>query len=83
LSDKPKARNECRDKKNNASTLYTGSLIMSYIQFHLTPRWNPLKPVAINYNTQQFLNPTRTIQPKLKNSISVHLALQETLSKSD
>jgi len=35
--------NECRDEKNNASSLYTGSLIMSYIQFHLTPRWNSLK----------------------------------------
>ena len=31
------------DEKNNASTLYTRSLIMSYIQFHLTLRWNPLK----------------------------------------
>jgi len=33
--------------------------------------------------TQQFLKPTRTLQPKLKNLISAHLALQETLSKSD
>jgi len=33
------------------------------------------------YNSS--LNPTRTIQPKLKNPISAQLALQETLSKSD
>jgi len=33
--------------------------------------------------TQQFLNTTRTTQPMLKNPISAHLALQETLSRSD
>jgi len=42
LIDLPEIRNKCRDEKNNASTLYTGSLIMSYIQFHLTPRWSSL-----------------------------------------
>jgi len=29
------------------------------------------------------MKPTRTIPTKLKNPISAHLALQETLSKSD
>jgi len=33
--------------------------------------------------TQQFSKPTTTIQTKLKTPISAHLALQETLSKSD
>ena len=28
---------------------YTGSLIQSYIQFHLIPRWNPLEIVLITY----------------------------------
>ena len=31
------------------ASIYTGSLIQSYIQFHLTPRWNPLKTVSITY----------------------------------
>ena len=39
---------------------------------------------STNYlQTQQFLNTTRTAPTMLKNPISAHLALQETLSRSD
>ena len=48
---KQKTKNECRDEKIYWSTVYTGSLIKSYIQFHLTPRWNTLKPIPNSYNT--------------------------------
>ena len=47
LSKKPETSAGMR-RKGQAS-FYIGSFIKSYIQFHLTPRWNPLKPVSINY----------------------------------
>ena len=30
-------------RRKGQTSFYTGSLIQSYIQFHLTPKWNPLK----------------------------------------
>jgi len=50
------------------TSFYTGPLIKSYIQFHLTPRWNPLKTISNTYKSQQFLNPTRTTFTMLKKS---------------
>jgi len=39
------------------TSFYTGSLIKSYIQFHLTPRWNPLK------NSFKHLQNTAVLEP--------------------
>ena len=41
-------------EKKDGHTVYTGSLIKSYIQSHLTPRWNPLN------NSKQITNPCRS-----------------------
>ena len=69
-------------RRKGTQFFYTGSLIQSYIQFHLTPRWNPLRNSIKHLQPNQFLNTTRTTQLMLKNPISAHLALQETLSRS-
>ena len=49
MTELSKTRNECRDEKTRHTSFYTGSLIQSYVQSHLTPRWNPLKTVPITY----------------------------------
>ena len=49
MTEISKTRNECRDEKKRHTSFYTGSLIQSYVQSHLTPRWNPLKTVPITY----------------------------------
>jgi len=68
-------------EKKDEHTYYTGSLIKSYIQSHLTPRWNPL----INRNQIQDLVILEPFKNKaytmLKNSISTTRTLKETLSR--
>jgi len=83
LTELNKTRNECRDERKKASRfLYW----FTHTELHPVspyPKVESTKNSTNHLQTQKFLNTTRTIQPMLKNPISAHLALQETLSRSD
>ena len=64
MTELSKTKNECRDEKKRHTSFYTSSLIQSYVQSHLTPRWNSLK------KQYQLLTDTTVLEHYKNNTIN-------------